>query len=139
MAPTMEVFADSDNSPNEILLKVELVMLSYLNWRTLVPTPTEIVKRLLFFTNHENDFADIIQKANDHIMLMSLVYETCGYAYSTIGLTALLVVLEELNFNNFALGIKNLIIEFGLAFDLDDVAECKTKIQAYLSNEEQSQ
>lgn len=101
----------------------------------MVPTATEMVKLLLFFTNHEQDFSDIISKTNEYIMLICILYQTCFFSYSTISLTALLVVLEELSFTNFAQGVTHLIIECGLAFDLDEVVLCKAKIQAYLAEE----
>ena len=101
----------------------------------MVPTATEMVKLLLYFTNHDLDFSEILSKTNEYIMLCCILYETCFFSYSTIALTALLVVLEELRFFNFALGLKNLIIENGLAFDLDEVVACQAKMRAYLGEE----
>lgn len=49
------------------------------------------------------------------------------------------MVLEELQFDNFALGIKNLIIEYGFGFDLDESIECKTKLKGYLNGDSQDE
>ena len=41
-----------------------------------------------------------------------------------MALAALFLVLKELKFENFSKGIQNLIVECGISFDLDEVAEC---------------
>lgn len=68
----------------------------------MVPTPTEILKLLLFFTNHSQDFTKMIEKTNEYIMTSLIMYEMTTFSYSTITLASLLVVLDEWNFVNFS-------------------------------------
>ena len=88
----------------------------------MVPTPTEILKLLLFFTNHSQDFTKMIEKTNEHILTCLIMYDMTVFSYSTVTLASLLLVLEEWNFKNFSAGIINLIIENGIPFDFDSVA-----------------
>ena len=69
----------------------------------MVPTPTEILRQLLFFTNHDQDFTDMTEKANEYIITSFIMYEISSrFTYSSIALASLLVVLDEWNFHNFS-------------------------------------
>jgi hypothetical protein len=69
----------------------------------MVPTPTEILKLLLFYSNHSQDFHEIIDSANEYIMTCLIMYEMSSqFTYSTIVLASLLVVLEEKGYYNFS-------------------------------------
>ena len=52
-----------------------------------------------------------------------------------MALSALFLVLKELQFDNFLLGIKNLIVACGIAFDLDEVTECMSYINSYMGGQ----
>jgi hypothetical protein len=87
---------------HEKIVKCERALLLYCNWKPLVPTCTEILKLLLFVTNQDQDFSDIIDKTNELVFSCLLSYDMCIYRYSTIALTCLLLVLEEIGFGNFS-------------------------------------
>jgi hypothetical protein len=84
-----------------------------------VPTPTETLKLLLYYTNHTQDFSKMIEKSNEYIMTCQITYEMSIYSSSSIALASLLTVLEEWGFHNFSEGVINLIIENGIPFDFD--------------------
>jgi len=78
---------------------IENVLLQYLKWRPMIPTPIDFVKLLLFFSNATHDFSDIIIKSADECFTaLSLIETAIVFSPSTIALAALRIVLEELEF-----------------------------------------
>jgi hypothetical protein len=71
----MEMFNDIEISC-EALTSVEHLLIVYLQWRTVLPTPCEIVKFLLFYANPLEDYEALIDKANSYTMLSCILYET---------------------------------------------------------------
>jgi hypothetical protein len=89
---------------------IENVLLQYLNWRPMIPTPIDFVKLLLFFSNITQDFTDIIIKsASECFTALSLIETAITFSPSTIALAALMIVLEELEFIVFQNEIASLI------------------------------
>ena len=89
---------------------IENVLLQYLNWRPMIPTPIDFVKLLLFFSNITQDFTDIIIKSADECFTaLSLIETAIVFSPSTIALAALMIVLEELEFIVFQNEIASLI------------------------------
>jgi Cyclin, C-terminal domain len=84
-------------SPTDIV-KCENAILEFLQWRSLVPTCSEILKLLLCMSNPSQDFTDLVKRANDFIFLSLLEYEMAAYSYSSIALASLLCVLDELEY-----------------------------------------
>lgn len=101
----------------------------------MVPTPSEILKLVLFYSNPEQDFQDLIDKANENILTCIIIYDISHrFNPSTLALSSLLVVLDELNYVNFSAGLVSLIMENGLPFDFDEVLLCKNMLVQYLQN-----
>lgn len=92
-----------------------------LQWRSLLPTSSEILKLLLFIANPVEDFTNIIKLANEYIFRALLEYDFIGIKYSTIALSSLLVVLEQLGYQTFHMGIVDLVNEYSLPFDIGEV------------------
>jgi hypothetical protein len=110
------------------LQRVEVLMMQNLEYRLLTPTSCDYVKLLLYFANDEQPMEDIITRANNLSLMSILIYETAHNKRSSIALASLLIALEEREYFNFCMGLKNLIISEGLAFDLDETRECHAKI-----------
>jgi hypothetical protein len=91
----------------------------------MVPSPTEIVKLLLYISNHSHDFTKMIEKVNEYIMISLIMYDMSKYSYSTIALASTLVVLEEWKFTTFYESLIKLIVETAIPFDLDSTFICK--------------
>ena len=96
------------------------MLLQYLNWRPMIPTPIDFVKLLLFFSNITQDFTDIIIKSADECFTaLSLIETAIAFSPSTIALAALMIVLEELEFIAFSNDLVNLVVQYELGFDFE--------------------
>lgn len=92
----------------------------------MVPTSTEILKLLLYITNTSQDFTEIIERTNEYIFSSLLEYEISSrFRYSSIAVACLILVLEELNFENFLEGILLLVQEYEIPFDFNQIQDCK--------------
>jgi hypothetical protein len=123
----------------ENIVKCENALMEILQWRCLVPTCSEILKLLLFISNPVEDFSDIIQMTNKFIIKVLLEYHLSSFKYSSIALASLICTLNKLAYNNFKTGILNLLQEYNIPFDLQEVAECEAAIVTYLFEEEDDQ
>lgn len=88
------IFSNAGISGSEII-KCEKAILCFLNWKTMVPTPTDIVNQLLFISNSTHDFSALLEKINEYIMISLIMYSMSRYSSSNIALGSLLLVLEE--------------------------------------------
>lgn len=59
---------------NEQINQVEEVLCQFLEWRLVVPTPSEFLKSLLFFSNTTYDFSDLLQICIDNILICTINY-----------------------------------------------------------------
>lgn len=85
----------------EDIVKCENVILEFLQWRSLVPTSSEILKLLLAMANPNQDFTSLIKRTNDFIFLSLLDYDLSSFRYSSVALASLMCVLDELDYRNF--------------------------------------
>lgn len=131
----MEVLSNEDISLDK-LAPLECVVIQTMECRMLVPTAADYIKLLLFFSNSESNFEELIHRANNISLITMLVYEISEYHPSVIALASLFIALEEKQYFTFSLGLKNVIIEHGLAFDLDETKACHAKICAHIYQEE---
>ena len=83
--------------PTDIIM-CENGVLEFLQYRTLVPTPSEFLKLLLFISNPLHDFSNIIKQTNEYIFKTLLIYEASGFKPSTISIVSLMAVCDELGF-----------------------------------------
>lgn len=80
-----------------------------------------------------------MDRANEYIFFCLLKYQiSCLFSYSSIALACLLVVLEDLNFLNFAEGILSIVNGYEISFELERVGECKELIR-YFQQEQNSE
>jgi hypothetical protein len=101
-----------------------------MGWRLQVPTPCEILQSLLFFSNVEEDFEELISDCTDNMILCAILYEACRFSPSSIALGSLLALLEKRQYDDFALDLRNLILQRGLPFNLAEAEECRALLIA---------
>jgi hypothetical protein len=89
---TVDAFAE-DPVCCEQVTQVEDILCQFLEWRLAVPTPSEILKNLLFFANNEYDFSDVLQKCTDNVLICSIAYGERLFRYSSMALASLIVAL----------------------------------------------
>ncbi|CDW90961.1 UNKNOWN [Stylonychia lemnae] len=130
----MEYFQNIQN-PKSKIIKCEKGILNFCQWQALVVTPIEITKFLLFLTNASQDFTAILDETVEYILTMKMIYEMAGYRQSSVALASLTRVLENKQYLSFLEGVLELILEYNLNFNLDEVAECKTHFQGYESDQ----
>lgn len=123
----MEYFEGEEVSHTHIQL-VEYSICQRMEWRLSVPTPCEILKNLLFYSNVEEDFEELIGECSDNMIYCAILYQACRFSPSSIALGSLLALLEKRSFNEFAQALKNLIIIRGLPFDLGEAEECRAML-----------
>jgi hypothetical protein len=82
------------------LVKCELGILEFLQWKALVSTPSEMLEMLLCRANPSGDFTTIIVRTNEFIFMTLLEYEMTCYRYSSIALACLFCVLDEADLQN---------------------------------------
>lgn len=75
---------------------VEYSICQHMDWRLQVPTPCEILKSLLFFSNMEEDFSELIAECTDNMIMCAILYDACRYPPSVAALGSLLALLEKL-------------------------------------------
>ena len=119
------------------IIKCENVILEFLQWRALVPTCSEYLKHILFLANPYQDFTEMVLKANHHIFKALFCYDLCIFNFSSIAISSLLCVCDELGYENFSNGLIELINAENLPFKMREVLECKALIM-YLSTEEET-
>lgn len=127
----METLRNEETSLED-LAPLEAVMIQSMEGRMLVPTASDYIKQLLFFSNNERNFEDLIVRANNISLISMFIYEISEHLPSVIALASLFIALEEKQYFTFSLGLKNVIIEHGLAFDLDETKVCHAKICAHI-------
>lgn len=69
-----------------------------------------------------HDFKDIVQQTNEYIFNALLSYQVNTYKPSSIAVASLLVVCEDLGFQNFHNGILELIEEQNLQFNMYEIS-----------------
>ncbi len=100
-----------------------------MGWQIMPFTPYEYLESLLFFSNNEADFSEIMSQANDFIVITMSVYGLAhGHKYSSIALASLMIALEMMQFNTFKAGMNAFLSEKNLRFDLNDTKNCERKI-----------
>ena len=116
------------------IIKCENVMLEVTQYKSLFPTPSEILKLLLFISNPLQDFTSIIHKSNEYIFRCQLDYNTCIFRYSSIALGSLTLALQEMGFNTFLSQVIQMVSMFGISFDMEEVEACKNAISKAMSS-----
>lgn len=111
------------------VIPCERAILQFCHWRTLIPVASDFLKYLLYIANQQEDFSDIIDKANEYIFICLLSYEIASqFRYSSIALASLLLVLDDCNFMTFAQGLGVILEQYEIQFDLEQVELCKATI-----------
>ena len=114
----MKYFMELGNA-KQMIVKCQGGILKACNWKAIVPTPIEVVKMLLYLANDSEDFSGIIEEANTYIVTMRNIYELACFKISTVGLAALLKVLENNGWFGFIEGLYTLIQEQQITIDLE--------------------
>jgi hypothetical protein len=104
---------------------IEQVLLKYLNWHPMIPTPIEFVRLILFFANTSQDFTKIILRSAEECIKSLSIFNISFHFYpSTIALAALMTVLEELGYLNFMNDLACLIVDYDIGFDIEATNNC---------------
>lgn len=78
----------------DTIVKCENALLQFLQWRTLVPTPSEIVKLLLCVAKITVNFTSLVKRAEYVIFHGLFDYGISTFKYSSIALASLLCIFD---------------------------------------------
>lgn len=71
----------------------------------------------------------MIKKTNKHIVKLMLMHEMSAFRLSTLALTSLFRVLKKYNFKVFYFGLMDLIHEYSIGIDLEEVNRCLSIVE----------
>mmetsp|Transcript_4534 Transcript_4534/g.5113 ORF Transcript_4534/g.5113 Transcript_4534/m.5113 type:complete len:274 (-) Transcript_4534:215-1036(-) len=77
--------------------KAEVNILKSLNWRTNLPTSSDLIRNLLYLTNASYNFTKIIARTELFINVCLSEYSLCMYGPTLIGIVSTLCALEQFN------------------------------------------
>lgn len=125
------------------IITCENAILEFLSWKAIVPTCSDFLNQLLFLANPYQDFTEIIQRSKELIFKALLCYDICIFKSSSVAISCLLCICDELGFQNFACALIELIETEELPFDMEQVLQCKDFLlqlmMHYAGTEENSQ
>lgn len=116
--------------------KCEGLLLLFLEWRTLVPTPTEILNLFLFIINPDQELEEIKQDTTNLIFDAMMRYEMAMFRPSTIALSCLFIDLLRKEYTQFIEQLESFISEYDITFDFEEVERCKMMLVELLTAEE---